>query len=130
VEDIKHHKKESSNMNKRSLMVMVLIGLLGFGMIFGGCENGTTPNDGDKKEEVVERVVEEKYRGTWKSENNIHTIILYENKCKIQANSSKDAWTVGTDLFTATDPYAREGYFSDDNTLMYESYEEKYIKQQ
>jgi hypothetical protein len=102
-------------MKKRSLMVMMLIGLLGFGMIFGGCENGTTPNDDNEKEEdVVERVVAEKYRGTWKTEGNT-TLQLFETN-GILEGIQRNAYTEGTDLFYDG---RKCGSFEDDTTLKY-----------
>jgi hypothetical protein len=109
-------------MNKRSLIVMMLIGLLGFGMIFGGCENGTTPNN----EEVVEPVVEEKYWGTWKTADNA-TIILTKTTYKLNQNSEVKAYTTGADLFANGD---KKGTFQDDTHFLMDHAEDlPFIKQ-
>jgi hypothetical protein len=97
-------------------MVMVLIGLLGFGMIFAGCENGTTPNDDNEKEEdLVKPFVAEKYRGMWKTEDNI-TLQLFETNGVFDNSIQRNAYTEGTDLFYDG---RKCGSFEDDTTLKY-----------
>jgi hypothetical protein len=110
-------------MNKRSLMVMVLIGLLGFGMIFAGCENGTTPNDDNEKEEdVVERVVAEKYRGRWIQEDETDYWIYLEKPVYKDNNGAYTAaWTEGTDLYVGG---KKRGYFENDTTLKFQKNED------
>jgi hypothetical protein len=101
-------------------MVMMLIGLLGFGMIFVGCENGTTPNDDNEKEEdEVEKVVAEKYQGRWiQQEDTTYWIYLEKVVCKDNGGTIGAAWTEGTDLYVGG---KKCGYFENDTTLKYDA---------
>jgi hypothetical protein len=49
-------------MDKRSLISIVLIGLLGFGMVFVGCDNGSTGGSG-------ETTAKTKLEGTWNKDD-------------------------------------------------------------
>jgi hypothetical protein len=125
-------------MNKRSLIVMMLIGLLGFGMVLG-CNNGTTtpPDDGTKDT----RVIEAKYRGTWRTEDqNINgdkgwgVIVFYENGCmtgyqsknvglrditRLEKSERFYMYTEGTELYAKdiTSQAEHWGTFTSDSTF-------------
>jgi hypothetical protein len=97
-------------------MVMVLIGLLGFGMVFGGCENGTTDNNGSTP--PTEKVVAEKYWGTWMREGIDATIIIEKTSYRHNQNPVERVWTVGTDLMANQE---KIGTFQDETTFFWTS---------
>jgi hypothetical protein len=72
-------------MEKRSLIIMMLIGLLSFGMVTG-CNTGTNPGNDDDKKGTVTKVIEEKYRGTWNEREpypgQVYKFILSENRAE------------------------------------------------
>jgi hypothetical protein len=104
--------KGSSNMNKRSLIVMMLIGLLGVGMVTGcKTEPGETP-----------RTVEAKYRGTWVSSDQPGTtgqenLIISEQQL-LTASQTYTAWTDGTSLYVGSD--IKIGVFQSNTALLFD----------
>jgi hypothetical protein len=109
--------KGSFDMNKRSLIAMMLIGLLGFGM-FVGCETGGGDDPADEP-----KVVAEKYRGTWVDEETPigPPYIIAENSLTI-ALDIYDAWTEGNKLYYRNQgDHSRGGdwTFTDDTHFSY-----------
>jgi hypothetical protein len=119
-------------MNKRSLMVMMLIGLLGFGMIFGGCENGTTPSvpnteDTDTPPATDPKVVAEKYRGTWKYYEEV--IVLTETTF-IDGEDVRTVYTVERELREDfPNGYGTMGRFYENDDTKFSRGDKTYSKQ-
>jgi hypothetical protein len=81
-------------MNKKFLVLGVVMSILMASMTFFGCDNGSTdPGSGEK-------VVAEQYRGTWKA-NDGTTLVLTESTLSYTygtTHSEYEAWTEGTTL--------------------------------
>lgn len=110
---------------------MMLIGLLGFGMIVGGCDNGTTPTNGDNvpggtTPAADTKVVAEKYRGMWQDDDDPeYTFKLTENRYfsyhdgrELGQSGGMVAWTDGADLYTGQES-RKSGTFTSDTTYDY-----------
>jgi hypothetical protein len=107
---------------KKSFVSVLMVGLLVFGLI--GCSNPAGPGEEPK-------VIEAKYRGTWKSTGyDNREIVLNENTVDLFGYPIYDGlniisiWTEGTELWGEDQEYGsgrvtttKIGDFTDDQTL-------------
>jgi hypothetical protein len=104
-----------------------LIGLLGFGMMIFGCDNGTTSDDKTEDTDTA-KVVAEKYRGTWEctSDQYVDYIVLTEEEGSFyrqgqeSSTVNRGAYTIGTDLYLDWNNdgnYSKDGSFTSDTNL-------------
>jgi hypothetical protein len=118
-------------MKTRSLIVMMLIGLLGFGMIFGGCENGTTPSVPNTEDTATPpKVVAEKYRGTWKNTYDEEDIIIITETTYTHGEEVRTVYSDENRLrYEHPQGYVLFGWFNEDSTVFILDDDNWYSKQ-
>jgi hypothetical protein len=112
-------QKERLKMKTRNLIVMVLAGLLGFGM-FVACDDGSSGSgDSGNNNTPSAKVVEEKYRGNWYYEGDLY-FTLTENTHKA-GNTIQKVFTEGNKLYWNYNNVLIEepGTFTSDTTFVY-----------
>jgi hypothetical protein len=104
-------------MKARNLIVMMLIGLLGFGM-FDGCDDGSSGSgDSGNNNTPSAKVVEEKYRGYWYHESA--ACFTLSVNTWIQDNTTIKAFTEGNKLYLVYNTVIEEkGTFTSDTIFV------------
>jgi hypothetical protein len=121
-------------MNKKFLISGIIMMILLGSMVMTGCKNDDIfTNINPSWEEDQYKVIEAKYRGTWKTssdgDGDFHDIILVENNCWFRYNNryldfysdslGAIAYTDGAKLYASGHTFARSvlGEFTSDTTF-------------